>query len=36
MILTIGYVRASDVEPYLKTLLIDGKGVADRAYPVEG
>lgn len=33
---SIGYVRASDVKSYVKTLLIDGKAVADPAYPVEG
>jgi hypothetical protein len=32
---SIGYVRVSDLEPYVKTLLIDGKAIAEQGYPVE-
>jgi len=32
---SLGYVRASDLKPYLRALLLDGKGVTDEGYAVE-
>lgn len=32
---SLGYVRVSELKPYVKALRIDGKAVTDEGYPVE-